>query len=112
MQLATPRSAVDYLDARGLAALVSRLDTESAAEVLTMKEPSVAAVPLVTILVGTQVLNAVLLVPLLFAMIGLSRDPVLMGRFRIGRAGTLAYGVTTAAVVLCVAVLAVTSLTD
>jgi hypothetical protein len=69
-------------------------------------------VPLVTILVGTHVLNAVLLVSLLFATIGLSRDPVLMGRFRIARAGTLAYGVTTAAVVLCVAVLAVTSLTD
>ncbi len=69
-------------------------------------------VPLVTILVATQVLNAVLLVPLLFAMVGLSRNPVLMGRFRIGRVGTLAYGITTAAVVMCVAALAVTSLTD
>ncbi|MGE5693819.1 MAG: PRC-barrel domain-containing protein [Candidatus Sericytochromatia bacterium] len=43
VQLATPRSAVHYLDARGLAALVSRLDTESAAEVLTTREPNVAA---------------------------------------------------------------------
>ncbi|MFZ0831744.1 MAG: divalent metal cation transporter [Mycobacterium sp.] len=67
-------------------------------------------VPLVTILVATQVLNAVLLVPLLFAMVGLCRDPVLMGRFRIGRVGTVAYGVITAAVVVCVAALAVTSL--
>ena len=42
-------------------------------------------VPLVTILVATQVLNAVLLVPLLFAMIGIGRDRDLMGRFTIGR---------------------------
>ena len=59
----------------------------------------------------TQVLNAVLLVPLLFAMIGIGRDRDLMGRFTIGRAGTLAYGLTTAVVVLCVGALAVTSLT-
>ncbi|WP_310779131.1 NRAMP family divalent metal transporter [Mycobacterium sp. Z3061] len=67
--------------------------------------------PLVTILVATQVLNAVLLVPLLFAMIGIGRDRDLMGPFTIGRAGTIAYGLTTAMVVLCVAALAVTSLT-
>ena len=53
----------------------------------------------------------ILLVPLLFAMIGLGRDRDLMGRFRIGRAGAVAYGLTTAAVVVCVAALAVTSLT-
>jgi Mn2+/Fe2+ NRAMP family transporter len=67
--------------------------------------------PLVTILVATQVLNAVLLVPLLFAMIGIGRDRDLMGPFTIGWAGTIAYGLTTAMVVLCVAALAVTSLT-
>jgi Mn2+/Fe2+ NRAMP family transporter len=68
-------------------------------------------IPLVTILVATQVLNAVLLVPLLFAMIGIGRDRDLMGRFTIGRASTIAYFVTTAVVVLCVGALAVTSLT-
>ncbi|AYE93977.1 Mn transporter [Mycobacterium paragordonae] len=67
--------------------------------------------PLVTILVATQVLNAVLLVPLLFAMIGIGRDRDLMGPFTIGSAGAIAYGLTTAMVVLCVAALAVTSLT-
>lgn len=67
--------------------------------------------PLVTILVATQVLNAVLLVPLLFAMIGIGRDRDLMGPFTIGWAGTITYGLTTAMVVLCVAALAVTSLT-
>lgn len=67
-------------------------------------------IPLVTILVATQVLNAVLLVPLLLAMIGIGRDRDLMGRFTIGPASTIAYFVTTGVVVLCVTALAVTSL--
>lgn len=67
--------------------------------------------PLVTILVGTQVLNAVLLIPLLIAMIGTGRDRDLMGEFAIGRWATIAYGVTTAVVLGCVAVLAVVSVT-
>ena len=67
-------------------------------------------VPLVTILVGTQVLNAVLLVPLLIAMVGLARDRDLMGSFATGRAGTLVYGLTTGAVVVCVATLGLTVL--
>lgn len=66
--------------------------------------------PLVAILVGTQVLNAVLLIPLLLAMVGLARDRDLMGRFATGRAGTLAYGLTTAVVVVCVITLGLTSL--
>ena len=43
VQLATPRSAVHHLDAAGLAALVSRLDTESATEILAAAGPGVAA---------------------------------------------------------------------
>ena len=66
--------------------------------------------PLVTILVATQVLNAVLLIPLLFVMIGIGRDANLMGAFKISRAGTFAYGLTTAVVVTCVLALAVVSL--
>ncbi|HTY28212.1 MAG TPA: divalent metal cation transporter, partial [Mycobacterium sp.] len=65
--------------------------------------------PLVAILVGTQVLNAVLLVPLLFAMIGLGRDRALMGRFVSGRGATIVHVVTTAVVVLCVLALGVTT---
>ena len=42
--------------------------------------------PLVTILVATQVLNAVLLVPLLIVMVNIGRDRDLMGRFTIGLA--------------------------
>ena len=43
VQLATPRAAVHRLDARGLAALVSRVDVESAGEILAVKEPTAAA---------------------------------------------------------------------
>lgn len=43
VQLATPRSAVHHLDAAELAALISRLDTESATEVLAVTVPGVAA---------------------------------------------------------------------
>jgi hypothetical protein len=64
--------------------------------------------PLVTILVGTQVLNAVLLV--LLAMVGLARDRDLMGSFVTGRAGTLVYAVTTVVVVVCVVTLGITTL--
>jgi len=43
VQLACPRSAVHHLDARGLAALVSRVDTGSAAEILATRSPTAAA---------------------------------------------------------------------
>jgi Mn2+/Fe2+ NRAMP family transporter len=65
--------------------------------------------PLVAILVGSQVLNAVLLVPLMFAMIALGRDRELMGQFAISRNGMIGYGATTAVVLLCVLTLGVTT---
>jgi Mn2+/Fe2+ NRAMP family transporter len=67
--------------------------------------------PLVTILVATQVLNAVLLIPILFVMIGIGRDRNLMGTFAVGRAGTITYGLTTALVVSCVIALGITQFT-
>jgi NRAMP (natural resistance-associated macrophage protein)-like metal ion transporter len=66
--------------------------------------------PLVTILVATQVLNAVLLIPLLLVMIGVGRDADLMGEFRVNRTGFIAYAITTAIVLVCVAGLAVAAL--
>lgn len=65
--------------------------------------------PLVTILVATQVLNAVLLVPLLGAIIGIARDADLMGEFRLGMKATVAYCATAAVVLGCVVALAVTA---
>lgn len=65
--------------------------------------------PLVAVLVTTQILNAVLLVPLLVVMVGIGRDHDLMGEFAIGRLATCCYGLVTAVVVVCVAALAFSS---
>ncbi|AFM15994.1 hypothetical protein Mycch_1186 [Mycolicibacterium chubuense NBB4] len=60
VQLETPRSAVHLLDARALAVLVSRLDTESATELLTARGPAMAAdiVRVSHPVVGERVLRA------------------------------------------------------
>jgi sporulation protein YlmC with PRC-barrel domain len=60
VQLACPRSAVHRLDARGLAALVSRVDTGSAAEILATRSPTAAAdaVRAAHPMVGERVLRA------------------------------------------------------
>ncbi|MEA5155826.1 Nramp family divalent metal transporter [Raineyella sp.] len=66
-------------------------------------------VSLVPILVLTQVLNAVLLLPLLAYMAGIARDRRLMGEYVAGRAVTSVYYVVIALVVVCiVAMLALT----
>ncbi len=66
--------------------------------------------PLVTILVATQVLNAVLLLPILGVIIGIARDTELMGGYRISSAATVTYAATAAVVLACVVALAVTSI--
>lgn len=68
------------------------------------------AVPLVTILVGTQVLNAVLLAPLLIAMVGLAQDRDLMGEFVASRGATAVYLVTITVVAVCVIALGLTAI--
>lgn len=70
----------------------------------------VPGIPLVIILVATQVLNAVLLLPLLIVMIGIGRDADLMGEFRISSPGLVAYLLTAFVVLLCVAGLAITAI--
>jgi Mn2+/Fe2+ NRAMP family transporter len=62
-------------------------------------------VPLVKLLVLTQVLNAVLLLPLLIFMVGISRDRSLMGRFAATPAGTAVHLAVVAMVAVCVAAL-------
>lgn len=66
--------------------------------------------PLVTILVATQVLNAVLLVPLLVFMVRVGRDGELMQEHRISNRGLVVYSATIALIVTCVAALFVASL--
>ncbi|MET0474522.1 MAG: magnesium transporter [Mycobacterium sp.] len=60
VQLGTPLSAVHHLDESGLAALVDRLDVQSAAEVLALSAPRVAAgaVQSANPAVGERVLRA------------------------------------------------------
>lgn len=61
--------------------------------------------PLISILVLSQVLNAVLLLPLLCFMYGLARDPETMGRHRASGLAASVYLVTIALIGVCVAAL-------
>jgi Mn2+/Fe2+ NRAMP family transporter len=61
--------------------------------------------PLVPVLVLSQVLNAVLLLPLLLFMFGLSRDRSLMGEYTASRAASSVYLVTIAFIALCIGAL-------
>ena len=54
----------------------------------------------------SQALNAVLLLPLLWLMRIVGRDPALMGRHRLGRAGAMATLVAIALLAVCLAALA------
>jgi Mn2+/Fe2+ NRAMP family transporter len=62
--------------------------------------------PLVPILYLTQALNAVLLLPLLVLMLGVARDPDVMGDQTTGRAGSAAAVATIGLVALAVGTLA------
>ena len=59
-------------------------------------------VPLIRVLVLTQILNAVLLLPLLFFMYGISRDKRLMGEFASTQRMRFVYGIIIALVSICV----------
>jgi Mn2+/Fe2+ NRAMP family transporter len=66
--------------------------------------------PLVSILVLTQILNAVLLLPLLAFMYGVARNPAFMGDHVASRPAAVGYLVAIALIAVCVASLAVLSL--
>ncbi len=66
-------------------------------------------VPLVAVLVLTQVLNAVLLVPLLAFMYGLSRDSQIMGPYTAKPAVAASYIVAIGLISLCLCALAVST---
>jgi len=58
--------------------------------------------PLITILIISQIINAVLLLPLLLYMFGISRDKRLMGEFVATKTMSLIYTVIIAIVAVCV----------
>ena len=62
----------------------------------------IPGIPLVPVLVLTQVLNAVLLLPLLIFIYLLSRDSDLMGKHRASRGGSAAYLLTIGLIAVCV----------
>jgi Mn2+/Fe2+ NRAMP family transporter len=70
----------------------------------------IPGISLIPILFGTQVLNAVLLVPLLFFMYGLSRDREVMGRHVSGRLAAAAAAISALAITGCVAALGIVSI--
>ena len=61
--------------------------------------------PLIKILLLTQILNAILLLPLLLYMFGISRDQRLMGEFRATTRMSGVYAVIIALIFLCVGTL-------
>jgi Mn2+/Fe2+ NRAMP family transporter len=70
----------------------------------------VPGAPLVSILVLTQILNAVLLLPLLAFMFGIARNPVLMGEHVASRSAAAGYLIAIAFIAVCVGSLAVLSI--
>jgi NRAMP (natural resistance-associated macrophage protein)-like metal ion transporter len=77
---------------------------------LAMAIVLVPAMPLIAVLVLTQVLNAVLLLPLLVFMYFLARDPQLMGQYSIGSASAAFYLFTIGAIAACLCALAILTL--
>ena len=67
----------------------------------------VPGLPLVSLLVSTQMLNAILLIPLLVLMTFLSRDTTVLGEYVVPRARLVVQGVVVLAVVACVVLLVV-----
>ena len=61
--------------------------------------------PLIRILVLTQILNAVLLLPLLLYMFGIARDSRLMGEYRASNRMVAIYSVIIALIFICVTTL-------
>jgi len=65
----------------------------------------IPGIPLIKILVLTQIVNAVLLLPLLFYMFGIARDSRLMGEYRASDRMLAIYGVIIALIFACVSTL-------
>jgi len=71
----------------------------------------IPGIPLVPILVGTQVINAVLLLPLLFYMSGIAQSRTLMGEYAVGKLTASSYWIVIALVMVSIGTLAVLSVT-
>ena len=66
----------------------------------------IPGIDLVPVLILTQVVNAILLLPLLIFMLGIARDKRLMGEFASGRVMTTVYTATIVVIGLSIVALA------
>jgi Mn2+/Fe2+ NRAMP family transporter len=62
----------------------------------------IPGLPLIKVLVLTQILNAILLLPLLLFMFGISKDERLMGEFASSARMRISYGAIITLVATCV----------
>jgi len=79
--------------------------------VLAMSLVLIPGAPMVPILVLTQVLNAILLLPLLAFMYGIARDPKLMGSHAASRTMAATYIVAIVLIAICIVALGYFSFT-
>lgn len=69
----------------------------------------IPGMPLLQILVGTQVINAIFLLPLLLYLTGIARDRDLMGEYAASARWVLIYGFVISLITLCIVALGVLS---
>ena len=62
----------------------------------------IPGISLITILISSQVLNAILLLPLLAYMYGIARDKKLMGEYVAGKRSLFLYGLIIGIIAICV----------
>ena len=94
-------SAVDLTFSEARLFYLSNIAVTAAAATVVL----LPGVPLVPLLVSTQTLNSILLIPLLVLMARMGRDRTVLGSFIVSRRLALAHVLTVAAVVVCVALL-------
>lgn len=110
LPLSTAYSICDFtgseaaLDARYVEARVLYL-SNMAVTAVAAGVVLIPGVPLVTLLVSTQTLNAILLLPLLVLMHRLSRDPAILGPHVVTKAWASVQAVVVLAVFVCVGLL-------
>jgi NRAMP (natural resistance-associated macrophage protein)-like metal ion transporter len=107
LPLSTAYSVCDFTGSE--AALDCRFHEAPVFYVSTIAVTTVAAavvllpgVPLIGLLVTSQTLNAILLLPLLLLMQRLSRDPEVLGEYVVSRRTAAVQGVVVVAVLVCV----------
>ena len=72
---------------------------------ISLRVSKVPGAPLIRILVLTQILNAILLLPLLIYMFGIARDNRLMGEYKASNRMLIVYSLIIGLIFICVSTL-------